>query len=486
MRIPKLSALAVAACLASPTLLGQQSPPGPKNLVTNGGFENSFQRQNLWQGVDSAGFLTGERGQVPVLTFKGEIADSAMPISVAVADMNADGLPDLVTMDVLGYMRIYFNSGDKGQPKFAVGDLVGLFLTRTASNDPTIGREAPEARLAPRIFPTDIMKSGKKDLIAGNYLGDVFLIPNSGSAQIPDFKQPQDLSRVAIPTMKDPKKRWGNVFAPCTWDWNRDGREDLLLGEGSYSANNIHLLINQGSGNRPVFDETKHSVLAFGDGLEQLTPTVVDYNGDGAPDLLVAERSGKIAVYLNKGEEVKPNAPAPEIPFASFIAGSGGSPLTFGGISTVSTGDLNGDGLFDLVVGKSNGRIAIALNVGTKTEPKFGPPVELKATAGTPPFQMPSGWDFDLGMRRGNFFAYMSVVKAEEDKGAQLTQGKCLKVGYVAPQNKIVPVPSVYTPAFPGFNLKEPKFDQTPEQILMYGPGPLLHASPMGPLQAEE
>ena len=248
MRIPKLSALAVAACLASPTLLGQQSPPGPKNLVTNGGFENSFQRQNLWQGVDSAGFLTGERGQVPVLTFKGEIADSAMPISVAVADMNADGLPDLVTMDVLGYMRIYFNSGDKGQPKFAVGDLVGLFLTRTASNDPTIGREAPEARLAPRIFPTDIMKSGKKDLIAGNYLGDVFLIPNSGSAQIPDFKQPQDLSRVAIPTMKDPKKRWGNVFAPCTWDWNRDGREDLLLGEGSYSANNIHLLINQGSG----------------------------------------------------------------------------------------------------------------------------------------------------------------------------------------------------------------------------------------------
>jgi hypothetical protein len=470
MRIPKLSALAVVACLASPTLLAQQSPPGPKNLVSNGGFENSFQRQNLWQGVDSAGFLTGERGQVPVLTLRGEIADSAMPISVAVADMNADGLPDLVTMDVLGYMRIYFNSGDKGQPKFTVGDLAGLFLTRTASNDPTIGREAPDARLAPRIFPTDIMKSGKKDLIAGNYLGDVFLIPNSGSAQVPDFKQPQDLSRVAIPTMKDPKKRWGNVFAPCTWDWNRDGREDLLLGEGSYSANNIHLLINQGSGNRPVFDETRRSVLAFGDGLEQLTPAVVDYNGDGAPDLLVAERSGKIAVYLNKGEEVKPNAAAPEIPFASFIAGSGGTPLTFGGISTVSTGDLNGDGLFDLVVGKSNGRIAIALNVGTKNEPKFGPPVELKGTAGTPAFQMPSGWDFDLGMRRGNFFAYMSVVKAEEDKGAQLTQGKCLRVGYVAPQNKIVPVPSVYTPAFPGFNIKEPKFDQTPEQILMYGP----------------
>ena len=58
--------------------------------------------------------------------------------------------------------------------------------------------------------------------------------------------------------MKDSRKRWGNVFAPCTWDWNADGKEDLLLGEGSYSANNIHLLINQGSGARPAFDESKH------------------------------------------------------------------------------------------------------------------------------------------------------------------------------------------------------------------------------------
>ena len=314
--------------LREPEAARQQPPaPAPKNLVGNGGFETSFRRDNLWQGVDGAGYLTGERGQVPVLTLSGEIADTAMPISVGVADMNADGLLDLVTMDVLGYLRIFFNSGDKQEPKFTLGDLGGIFLTRTAPNDPTIGREAPNARLAPRIFPTEIMKSGKRDLIVGNYLGEVLLVPNGGSAQAPDFRQPQDVARLAIPTMKDSNKRWGNVFAPCTWDWNRDGKEDLLLGEGSYSANNIHLLVNQGSGAKPVFDESKRYVLAFGDGLEQLTPTVVDYNGDGAPDLLVAERSGKIAVYLNKGEEAKLNAPPPEMPFASFIAGPGGSPL---------------------------------------------------------------------------------------------------------------------------------------------------------------
>jgi len=472
MRFSAILLVLIVGQLASPRLRAQQAPAAaPKNLVANGGFEASSQRQNLWQGVDSAGFLTGERGQVPVLTLRGEIADTVMPVSVGAVDMNADGLVDLVTMDVLGYLRIYFNSGDKQQPKFTLGDLGGIFLTRTAPNDPTIGREAPDARLAPRIFPTEMMKSGKKDLIAGNYLGEVLLIPNGGSAQVPDFKQPPDVSRAVIPTMKDPRKRWGNVFAPCTWDWNADGKDDLLLGEGSYSANNIHLLINQGSGARPAFDESKHYVLAFGDGLEQLTPTVVDYNGDGAPDLLVAERSGKIAVYLSKGEAAKLDGAPPEIPFASFIAGAGGNPLTFGGICTVSTGDLNGDGLFDLIVGKSNGRIAMALNAGTKTEPKFSPPVELKGTPGTAAFQVPSGWDIDFGLRRGNFLAFMSVVKGEEDKVAQPTEGKsCLKVGYVPAQNKLMPAPSVYTPAFPGFSLKEPKFDGSPEQILMYGP----------------
>jgi hypothetical protein len=471
MRFYPVLAVALLVLCASPKLLAQTPPAAPKNLVINGGFETSSRRENLWQGVDNAGYLAGERGQVRVLSLSGEIAETSMPISVGVADMNADGLPDLVTMDVLGYLRIFFNNGSKQEPTFTRGELAGIFLTRTAQKDPTIGREYPNARLAPRIFLTDMMKSGKKDLIVGNYLGEVLLVPNAGSAQSPDFKQPPNLSQLVIPTMKDPNKRWGNVFAPCAWDWNKDGKDDLLLGEGSYSANNIHLLINQGSGARPVFDENNRFALAYGDGLEQLTPAVVDYNGDGAPDLLVAERSGKIAVYLNTGEEAKPGALPPEIPFTSFIAGAGGSPMSFGGISTVSTGDLNGDGLFDLVIGKTNGRIAMALNTGKKGEPKFGAPVELKGTAGTPAFNVPSGWEMDYGLNRGNFFGFMSIVKAAEDSGAQLTEEQsCLKVGYVPSQNKIMPAPSVYTPAFPGFDMKEPKFGWSPDAILTYAP----------------
>ena len=453
---------AVLVQCASPSVLAQTPPPAPKNLVSNGGFEASSRRENLWKGVDNAGYLAGERGQVSVLTSGGSVADTPMPVSVSLADMSGDGLLDIVTMDVLGYLRIFFNSGTKEEPKFTHGELGGIFLTRTAQKDPAIGREYPKARLAPRIFATDILKSGKKDLVIGNYLGEVLLVPNSGSAQSPEFKQPQNISQLVVPTMKDPGKRWGNVFAPSVWDWNRDGKDDVLLGEGSYSANNIHLLANVGSGARPVFDENNRFVLAYGDGLEQLTPAVVDYNGDGAPDLLVAERSGRIAAYLNTGQIVKPGAPPPEIPFTSFIAGAAGKPMTFGGICTVSTGDLNGDALFDLVVGKTNGRIAMVLNIGTKTEPKFAAPIELKGPAGTEPLQVPSGWEIDYGVNRGNFFGFMNVVKGATDSGAQSTEGQaCLKVGYIPSQNKIMPSPSVYTPAFPGFEIKGPDADLT-------------------------
>lgn len=438
-------------------------------MLSNPSFETGFRRENLWDGVDTAGFLTGERGALPVLTTSGTIAETAMPVSVSVADLNGDQLQDIAVMDPLGYLRIYFNAGTPQEPKFTVGELASIFLSRIDPKDPTLqGINIGHAREGQRIHLSDITRSGKKDLVIGNYLGEIMLLMN-GSGVRPEFRQPSNIAQVIIPTMKDSLKKWGNVFAPATWDWNKDGKDDLLLGEGSYSANSIHLLLNQGSGAKPVFEENNRSVLAYGMGLEQLTPCIVDYNGDGNLDVLVTERTGKVAVYLNPG---KPWKPGENLPFSFFIPVGGAKPagaagagpqdpmdaakgtglLSLGGIATIAAADFNGDGLFDLVFGKSNGRVALALNSGTKTEPKFGAPVEVKGDAGTPPFTNPSGWEADIGLSRGNFYGFASVVKETDDAQAQPAEGKaCLKLGYFPSPNKIMAVPAQYTPAFAGW-----------------------------------
>ena len=259
-------------------------------------------------------------------------------------------------------------------------------------------------------------------------------------------------------------EKWGNLFSPAVWDWNKDGRWDLLVGEGSYSANSIHLLINKGSNDHPVFDESNRSVIAYGMGLEQISPCVVDYNGDGLPDLLVTERSGKVAVYLNNGTPWKPGETLEfdsfikaGVPFAKNESGTKPSPmdaakgsglLSLGGICTITAADLNGDGLFDLIFGKSNGRIAVAYNTGTKEHPKFSNPVEITSEFKNALVTVPDNWLADSGLGRGNFLGAITLVKAEEDPGATgLVGARCLKAGYVPWLNTIMPSPNQYTPA---------------------------------------
>jgi len=430
-----LSSLTVLVLLTGvATVEAQQA--AARNLIANPGFESSFRRENPWDGVNQAGFLEGQRFAAPVLTAAGTIGETSMPVSVAVADMNGDGRQDIIMSDVLGYIRVYFNEGTPQEPKFGVGELVPVFLTnaRTA-NDPAYMYRVQ------RIAVADLARSGKSDFILGNYMGEIMLLRNQGTGPQPVFRQPNNVNQIIIPTTKQPR-RWGNVFSPAIWDFDRDGKPDLLIGEGSYSANNIHLLLNKGSAASPTFTEEDRHVLAFGDGREQLTPAVVDYNGNGRPDLLVADRSGKIGVYLNESPSWKPGD---ELPFASYISG-GGREMAFGGISTVAVGDLTGNGLFDLVVGKSNGRVALALNKGTKEEPKFDAPVELKGTSTLPALQLPSAWEVDYGLTQGNFLGFATVVDIESDPASAPPEGKkALKFGYFPNFNK------VFQPQFPTF-----------------------------------
>jgi hypothetical protein len=462
----RTAALLAASISLSP--LGAQDQPAAPEFLKNANFEHFYEKDNLWNGVNQDAVLAGgtqlreDKPGPPILTAEGGIDYRPMPVSVSIADLNGDNLPDIAAMENPGYLRVYFNSGTPQQPKFEKGELAPFFISRISDSDPTLfwisnpskNKDFWYARQSNRIHATDLLRSGKKDLLIGNYAGEVFLIPNTGSAQRPEFRTPADIAKAMLHTSKDVARKWGNLFAPATIDWNADGKDDLLLGEGSYSANSIHLLLNQGTAAAPKFDESAKHVLAYGMGLEQLTPCIVDYNGDGKSDLLVTESGGKVAIYLNSGQPWKPGD---TLPMGSFLK-VGGNDLSLGGISTVSAGDLTGDGLFDLVFGKNDGRLAIATNSGTKEAPKFDAVEDLKAPAGVPKLKLPHDWNLDAGYERGNFYGTISQVSAQEDPAAAPPEGSsCLKISYSPSANTVMapPAADAYMPSEKGFKTEQ-------------------------------
>src|SRR5438067_544023 len=272
-----------------------------QNLIQNGGFEQATAEDNVWDGVDSEGFLAGWRRSLPAVSDNGTVKDVPMPVSVNFADINNDKLPDLVTADPCGYFRVYINSGTKDAPKFTHCEMVPLFLSRSAQPGArTFTDELGIARFGTKLSLFDWGKRGVLDLIVGNYAGEILFVPNFGNATTPDWRQPRVIDDVLVRTAKG-GQLWGNLFAPAVVDWDHDGRPDLLVGDGSYGVNAVYLLLNKGMGARPDFPEETRFVLAWGDGREQIVPTAADFKGDGQPDLIVGTRRGTLAVFPNSG-----------------------------------------------------------------------------------------------------------------------------------------------------------------------------------------
>lgn len=510
MRSP-LSLSPLIAFLSIPALLAA----GSANLIQNPSFERSMRSANVWAGISSSGVITAPTQDADVLGADGKVGQQTMPISIGLGDLNGDGLQDIAIMDGQNYLRVHFNTGTKQQPKFGPAEFSSLCLNpgsielsaaeiedakgggktapkttpRPAATKP--GVEPPPVytskqifaiRSVPRLNLADISRTGKLDLLVGNYGGDVLLIPNSGSTSRPDFRNPTSYESALL---QKGTERWGNVFAPYAVDWDKDNKMDLLIGEASYSANSIHIFPGKGIG-KPSLEPDDRSVLAYGMGLEQLSPCVVDYNGDGNNDLLVSERGGKIAVYLGKGGPFKPDEP---LTFNSFITLEGAPPtfpanapkpegdappspmdaiaatnlLNAGGPCTIASGDFNGDGLFDLVFGKRSGRVALAINEGTATQPKFKAPVDIKVDQTDKPMLIPSSWNIDYGLERGNFGGYMTVVKndpaAPTSPPAQTPPegSSYLEAGYLNLDYKFMPKPTLPKP-----NDQSPKLILTP------------------------
>ncbi|MBW4594282.1 MAG: VCBS repeat-containing protein [Brasilonema angustatum HA4187-MV1] len=136
-----------------------------------------------------------------------------------------------------------------------------------------------------------------------------------------------------------------NPFSITTEDFNGDGLPDLAV--ANYGSDNVSVLLNNGSGGFGT-------ATNFAVGLRPRSVTTGDFNGDELPDLavpIIGSGAGTVSVLLNNGSGGFGTA-------TNYQAGLG--PIS------VTTGDFNSDGLLDLAVANnSSNNVSVLLNNGS-------------------------------------------------------------------------------------------------------------------------
>jgi hypothetical protein len=259
----------------------------------------------------------GDGTFLPALTFP---AGGYYPSSVAVGDFNGDGKLDLAVAD-LGKVSVLLGNGD------------GTFLP--AQSFP-VGIE--NLSLAVGDFNGD----GHLDLAVSDY-GDgwdaeVWVLLGHGDGSFGPAQSVYDGSLSAL--------------SVTVGDFNGDGKPDLAVASGTNPNGTVSVLLGKGDG-------SFLPALTFPAGYNPSAVAVGDFNGDGIPDLAVANggtnpSNGSVSVLLGNGDgtfQAAVNYPAGSYP------------------NSVAVADFNGDGILDLAVASytSSGTVSVLLGQGDGT-----------------------------------------------------------------------------------------------------------------------
>jgi hypothetical protein len=228
------------------------------------------------------------------------------PASVAITDLNGDGAPDLVTGSS-NLISVLLNVGD------------GTFQRRTTYSAGGTW-----------VATEDLNRDGKPDLVtAGGDGASVSVLLNRGDGTF-------------LPTQ-------GYSVAPEVTslrvaDVNRDGWPDVAT---TSDLDVVSVLQNHGDGTFEVHRD-------YQTGVEPGLLTVADLNGDGWPDLVSGRRAldlpSWISVLLNNGDGTFGHK-------RSYAVGRDSN-------TAIGAADLNADGSPDLVVVNGNNTLSVLLNRG--------------------------------------------------------------------------------------------------------------------------
>lgn len=153
----------------------------------------------------------------------------------------------------------------------------------------------------------------------------------------------------------------GNYSAICLADWNNDGLIDVLSGE---SHGRVWLLVNAGAPGSPLFPSAAFVKDGGGDlsvgGVS--CPSVGDWNRDGKKDLICGETYGTLFFFENKGSDADPVFIGSEKLKTGYYPGN--FTIDLGFYSRPHLVDWDGDGVPDILSGCGGGHVWIYRAMG--------------------------------------------------------------------------------------------------------------------------
>lgn len=300
--------------------------------------------------------VAGDSGTVSVLLGNGDgtfgppqktVLAGSDPLSLAVADVNGDGNPDVIVA----------NSGTN--PDGSAVNIVSVLLGN--SNGTFQPAYAVATDLAPRVVTTaDLNHDGKVDLIVGG--------------------TPLSFSAVSIPV--EVLKGDGNgAFQPCgllaglfyshdqvssiaVADLDGDGKLDLLIGEqetGQFPSSDVLTAYGNGDG---TFESASELLGVDGDFV-----AAADLTGNGETDVLGLDTRSAwfdVQVSLYHGTEF--------LPLAEIDGTSNPNQPTFNSPVWMTVADVNGDGRPDIMVADS-GDNTVGVFLNSTVKPSLAPRV---------------------------------------------------------------------------------------------------------------